>query len=118
MGGVGWGTLSLSHELHYKNYLIKIVHAWLLHFRVIEQVSNMYFQVSNESRNNLPASIIVRNELLIIPHAGSLYININTYNFMCSGKCFSIQVSIEQNSHVGMPHRRLNVQMFEKENFK
>ena len=93
-------------------------HAWLLCFRVIEQLSNMYFQVSNKSRNNLPASIIVRNELLIIPHAGSLYININTYNFMCLGECFSIQVSTGQNSHVGMPHRRLNVQMLEKENFK
>ena len=30
-------------------------------------------------------------------------------SLICSGECFPIQVSTEQNSHVGMPHRLLNV---------
>ena len=53
-----------------------------------------------------------RNELLIIPQA------VQQHVYTCSGKCFSIEVSIEQNSHVGMPHRLLNVQMFQHESFK
>ena len=40
----------------------------------------------------------------------------NTYNLymIYPRECFSIQVSTEQNSHVGMPHILLNVQMFMK----
>ena len=74
------------------------------------QAGVLYFKLVTEFLLWYAYSIL-SNELLIIPQAVQQHIQ-------CSGECFPIKVISNKNSHAGMPHRLLNVQMFEHESFK